>query len=92
MLNEREIPVVTISHHFRKPGECFFKCFFVVTKENMLFSLVGYQEHNWEAIQILFEWKQSLKVTSNFGQYMCSNILCLMCIICSYFVAFTCKG
>ena len=55
MLNEREIPVVTISHYFRKPGECFFKCFFVVIKENMLFSLVGYEEHNREAIKILFE-------------------------------------
>ena len=41
---------------------------FVVTKENMFFCLIGYEEHSREAIEILFEWKQSLMVTFNFGQ------------------------
>ena len=42
--------------------------YFVVTKENMLFCLIGYQGHNTEATKILFEWKQSLMVTFNLGQ------------------------
>ena len=42
----------------------FFKkksAYFVVTKENMLFSLIG------EVIKILFEWKQSLMIGLNVG-------------------------
>ena len=54
-LNEHEIPAVTMS---TKPGVPFFlkkSAYFVVTKENMLFSLFGYYEHNREAIKILFK-------------------------------------
>ena len=44
-LNEHEIPAVTIFYDFTKPAVSFFfekGAYFVVTKENMLFSLIGY--------------------------------------------------
>ena len=41
----------SLEFHLKKSGN------FVVTKENMLFCMIGYKEHNTEAIEIQFEWK-----------------------------------
>ena len=55
--NEHEIQAVTVCYHSGKLGvSIFFKksVYFVVNKENMLFCLTGCEEHNREAIKIIW--------------------------------------